>query len=204
MNKKTFLRGFGTGVLFTAIILGISCFIRTSDSSTISRAKKLGMVFESETSKIVLATPEISEVTKIPDESAVPTILPSETEVPADTQAPDKTEAPAVSKETKAPSGSSASKAERPDKKLEEEKKNIEDEVNKEVESIRKEFTINDGDWGEKVSSKLEDMGIVDSASKFNKYLEDNGYSGVIRSGTYDLSPDDTYKEIAEKITSGR
>lgn len=192
MNKKSFLRGFGTGVLFTAIILGISCFIRTSDSSTISRAKKLGMVFESEASKIVLATPEIPEVTKIPDESAVPTILPSETE------------APAVSKETKAPSGSSASKSERPDKKLEDEKKNIEDEVNKEVESIRKEFTINDGDWGEKVSSKLEDMGIVDSASKFNKYLEDNGYSGVIRSGTYDLSPDDTYKEIAEKITSGR
>ena len=45
MDKKSFLRGFGTGVLFVAVILGISCLIRTSDSAVISRARKLGMTF---------------------------------------------------------------------------------------------------------------------------------------------------------------
>ena len=46
MDKKPFLRGFGTGVLFAAAILGISFTIRTSEPATIARAKKLGMVFE--------------------------------------------------------------------------------------------------------------------------------------------------------------
>ena len=39
MNKKSFLRGFGAGVLFVTVILGISCLIRTSDSAVITRAK---------------------------------------------------------------------------------------------------------------------------------------------------------------------
>ena len=47
MNKKSFLRGFGAGVLFVTVILGISCLIRTSDSAVITRAKKLGMTFAS-------------------------------------------------------------------------------------------------------------------------------------------------------------
>ena len=44
MNKKSFLRGFGSGVLFTAVILGTSAMLRTSDSYVRSRALKLGMV----------------------------------------------------------------------------------------------------------------------------------------------------------------
>lgn len=49
----------------------------------------------------------------------------------------------------------------------------------------------------------LEDMGVINSASEFDKYLSDNGYSNVIKSGTYDVSPEDTFQELAEKITSG-
>lgn len=45
-HKKTFWRGFGAGVLFAAVILGISCLIRTSDAQVVARAKKLGMVYE--------------------------------------------------------------------------------------------------------------------------------------------------------------
>ena len=45
-HKKTFWRGFGSGVLFAAVILGISCLIRTSDAQVVARAKKLGMVYE--------------------------------------------------------------------------------------------------------------------------------------------------------------
>ena len=41
-HKKTFWRGFGAGVLFAAVILGISCLLRTSDAQVVARAKKLG------------------------------------------------------------------------------------------------------------------------------------------------------------------
>ena len=66
----------------------------------------------------------------------------------------------------------------------------------------KKQLTINDGDWAGKVSKELEAMGIIDDAVEFDKYLSDNGYSNVINSGTYDVSPDDTFHELAEKITS--
>lgn len=56
MDKKSFIRGFGTGVLFVAVILGISCLIRTSDSAVISRARKLGMTFSTSGNKSVLDT----------------------------------------------------------------------------------------------------------------------------------------------------
>ena len=56
MDKKSFIRGFGTGVLFVAVILGISCLIRTSDSAVISRARKLGMTFSTSGNRSVLDT----------------------------------------------------------------------------------------------------------------------------------------------------
>ena len=47
MDKRSFIRGFGMGVLFAAVILGISCLMRTSDSAVIKRAKQLGMTYAS-------------------------------------------------------------------------------------------------------------------------------------------------------------
>ena len=53
MNKKSFLRGFGIGVLFAAVILGISFTVRTSDSYVVSKAKELGMVYKSEQDSVM-------------------------------------------------------------------------------------------------------------------------------------------------------
>ena len=80
-----------------------------------------------------------------------------------------------------------------------EEKKKLE----KKSEDIKKNLVINDGDWSGKVSQELQELGVVDSASSFDRYLMDNGYSNRINSGTYEVSPDDTFEEIAKKITSG-
>lgn len=70
------------------------------------------------------------------------------------------------------------------------------------MDDIKKELTINDGDWAGKVSDELERLGIIDDSKAFDKYLVENGYSNVINSGTYDVSPEDSYHDIAEKITS--
>ena len=56
MNKKSFLRGFGSGVLFTAVILGTSAMLRTSDSYVRSRALKLGMVEKPQKEETLFAT----------------------------------------------------------------------------------------------------------------------------------------------------
>lgn len=200
MDKKSFLRGFGAGVLFAAIILGISCFIRTSEPAIIARAKKLGMAFESNNSnKVIASMPEESttpETTASPEAATTPEAVTT----PEAAVTPEPTSSSGVSsKATKAPVKKDKKDNNNIDKKF----KDAKDKAEKEAENAKKQLTISDGDWAGKVSSMLEDMGVINSASEFDKYLSDNGYSNVIKSGTYDVSPEDTFQELAEKITSG-
>ncbi len=209
MDKKSFIRGFGTGVLFTAVILGISFFIRTSDSFVTSRARELGMVYaadkeskgklvqkETETEAPVSSASALPTATSKPakqDSSAKIIASPPTTSIPAESPAasPLATKSP---KATKAPSKQKSS-----DKEIdmEKEKKRLEKSIREE----EKKLTISVGDWSSDVSKKLENLGIIDSASDFDNYLEKNGYSTSITAGSYDVSMDDTYQELARKIT---
>ena len=205
MDKKPFLRGFGTGVLFAAAILGISFTIRTSEPATIARAKKLGMVFENNNQKVVLSETKAPEETTLPETSENPdsTTEPDNTKAPLGTTEPSDTTKPSGTQKPAATKVPAATK--KPSKKDNDLGKQFQDEKNKlkkDINDEKKQLTINDGDWAGKVSKELEAMGIIDDAVEFDKYLSDNGYSNVINSGTYDVSPDDTFHELAEKITS--
>lgn len=207
MNKRSFMRGFGTGVLFTAVILGISCLIRTSDSQVVSRAKKLGMVYEKDAGNQKVAQS---------DETAAPTDQKA-TEAPKATKEADqakKTEAPKATepvtaptpekaddepKETKAPK-----KTTKDNTSIEDEKKKLEKEqenLKKETAQASKKLEIKAGEWSSDVCKHLQSMGIIKNAVDFDKYLNDHGYSASISAGTYQVSPEDTYQELANKIT---
>lgn len=173
MNKKSFWRGFGIGVLFTAAILGLSCLIRTSDANVISRAKKLGMEFAQNEKKGTLATasPQTEQETK---QKSSATAKPSATK-----------------------NNASENKTEEKKKSMEQEKEKME----KEIRNAAKRLEIDVGDWSDTVSKELEKLGVVDSAKEFDQYLNENGYSNSINAGTYDVSVEDTYEELARKIT---
>ena len=209
MNKRSFMRGFGTGVLFTAIILGISCLIRTSDSQVVSRAKKLGMVYENDTGNQKVAQ---SEVTAAPTDRAgtEDPKATKEAETSKNTKAPQVTEsvtAPTPEKEDDKPEETKAPKETSQDKKdnsLQDEKKKLEKEkedLQKETEQASKNLEIKAGEWSSDVSKRLQSMGIIKNATDFDKYLNDHGYSASINAGTYQVSPGDTYQELARKIT---
>lgn len=196
MDKKSFFRGFGVGVLFAAIVLGISFMIRTSDPYVTSRAKELGMVYktdsetdlhlaESSSKEETSAMPAVTEVPKKNKKSEQSTAIP----VPSAT---------AAAKKNTQSQKKDTTKTEKDTKKeMEKEKEKLESEIRQE----QKELTIDAGDWSSDVSKKLESLGIVSSASDFDKYLNDNGYSSSISAGTYTVSVDDTYAELAHKIT---
>lgn len=210
MDRKSFFRGFGIGVLFTVAVLGISFMIRTSDTYVKSRAKELGMVYAPQTSDKVLASGE--DVSASPESSpeASPaeksTDAPKATDAPKDTQAPsstkpsESTKAPKVtaspaSKATKKPAASSNPSKKEIDMKKEREK------MEKSVRDEEKKLTINAGEMSSDVSRKLQSLGIVKSAKDFDKYLEQHGYSSGISAGTYKVSKGDTYSQLARKIT---
>lgn len=194
MNKKSFWRGFGIGVLFAAGILGLSCLIRTSDANVISRAKKLGMEFaqNEKVGALATASPKVEQETK--QKSSV-TAKPSATGSEKAGNGTDSSQS--VKSETETKSDSSEKKTDEKKKNMEQEKEKME----KEIRSAAKRLEIDAGDWSDTVSRELEKLGVVDSAKEFDRYLNENGYSNSINAGTYDVSVEDTYEELARKIT---
>lgn len=184
MDKKSFIRGFGVGVLFATLILGISCFIRTSDSAVIQRAKKLGMVYD---------LPEESLFDKKTKGSSMAAVT-----AESDSQKTQKKKLKATA--TPQPTKQVVSHKEREPKEdtLEQEKKQME----KEFEEESREFTIRAGDWSNEVSRRLEEMDLISDAKEFDAYLEKNGYSDTIKAGTFKIPVDASYEEIARAITT--
>ena len=192
MNKKSFLRGFGSGVLFTAVILGTSAMLRTSDSYVRSRALKLGMVEKPQKEETLFAT-----------QTPQPSVLTTQTNAKDDAKSKSKAKAKAETTTSATPQTSASTTKtsnKKQEKKMDTEKKRLE----KDLKAEEKKLKISDGEWSSDVSKELEKLGIIDDSKKFDKYLNQNGYSNSINSGTYHVSVDDTYEELAKKITGNR
>ncbi len=211
MDRKSFFRGFGTGVLFASAVLGISFTVRTSDPYVVSRAKEIGMVYgDSSSSGQLNLTGQTGEGAEPVQPSAVastePTQAPKKTRLPEATAGQKKADqkpgqSPAATKGTgqkKNSNGNGSSKINKDiSQQMEDEKKKMEKDIRNEQNTLKVEI----GDWSSKVSKELQSMGIIDDAVDFDSYLVEHGYSKGIRSGTYEVSPDDTYEQLARKIT---
>lgn len=204
MDKKSFMRGFGTGVLFAAVILGISCLMRTSDTAVIRKARQLGMTYADSDEKLFeTATPKAktSAAPKEETAGASPEAEAASTE-PKAVQATAKPETTAETEQKTAKATSKPDKSVSKTEATDEEFKKEKDKIKKDFDKSTKEFTIHAGEWSYRVSQKLENLGLVSDAKKFDQYLEDNGYSSKIKIGHYTISKDADFEEIAKEITS--
>ena len=194
-HKKTFWRGFGSGVLFAAVILGISCLIRTSDAQVVARAKKLSnaLALKSKDQE-QKATKEPEQTDAAATQKPVQSIEPAASEDPSKVPTPEPLGDSGNDTQTKK---ASTKKSIDNDKTMQNEKKKME----KEVKSSAKKLKIVSGDMSQTVSKKLERLGIIDDAESFDNYMNRNGYSQNITVGSFSISPDDTYRDIAKKIT---
>jgi len=231
MKHKYFLRGVGLGIMISAILLSISYnFKSISDEEIISRAKKLGMVYEDDT---IQAT-YIPLMTNIPEMTLDPQMTnePSKGEVSGEGEVSgdvnDVTEQPTVSDDaadvTEAPSVHDDTTGVPESPIVPEDTTNVTDsptvsddvanvteppvvtskETNDKKESekvVKAVLKINRGDWSRIVSENLEKLGIIEDSAAFDKYLVDNNYAGRIIIGDFELSSDNSFKEIAEAIT---
>lgn len=177
MDKKSFLRGFGVGVLFVTIIFGISCLIRTSDSAVITRAKKLGMTFSGSDSKIAYDTASTASGASISNGNNNNVNDSKESNTPEPT--------------------SEVSEKKSKDDEFKNEKKKLE----KNLKDEKKKLTISSGDWAKKVADNLQDEGIIKDSDKFVDYMKENDYASKIRAGEYEFEKDEDFSEIAKMIT---
>ncbi len=82
----------------------------------------------------------------------------------------------------------------------EDEESDEEDETKDEVKKIS--FRVQEGFVSKDIADILEDNDIIDDSAEFVEYLEDNDYSPYLQLGTFEVTSDMNYKEIAETITT--
>ena len=179
MKKKYFVRGLGIGIIFGALIM-LAAYLTSgkgslSDEEVMKRAQELGMVKKSE---YVLDSEVTSEETTT---EAVTTEAPVATEKAKEEAT---TEAPGTTERATEEATTEAATTEQTDAKT------------------KATITVSGGMSSETISSLLENAGLVDSASKFNSFLVQNGYDKKLETGSFDISGGMTYEEIARILTT--
>lgn len=193
MKKKYFVRGLGIGIIFGALIM-LAAYLTSgkgslSDEEVMKRAQELGMVKKSEYVLDSEVTSEETTTEAVTTEAPVTTEKATEatTEAPATTEKATEaatTEAATTEKSTTEKATTEAATTEQTDTKT------------------KATITVSGGMSSETISSLLEDAGLVDSASKFNSFLVQNGYDKKLETGSFDISGGMTYEEIAGILTT--
>jgi hypothetical protein len=207
MKLKYYMRGLGIGIILTTLIFTIrGNKEELSNDEIISRAMELGMVMQenqkandvlSKMNQDVTMTPEPTaaaqpSLTPGPGATSEPSVTAGPTQTPEPTKIAEATEVPEISEAPK------PTDIPIPTKSPETTVLPDEPKTTKEVNIV---FTIQGGMSSGKVSKLLYQLGLVDDADKFNKYIVKVGKEDVIRVGTYKLRVGASYDDIVNTIT---
>ncbi len=215
------------GIVVTALLMGIS-FKETkmNDQEIIARAKQLGMVESTtlaEDAQKQLEQMEESKTEEIvaeePKEEIVPEDTPeeenfkeeiSEEEIVEESQAEEETSSLEEKLEEELLGiRETGDEEESPEEEVSEEESPEETSPNEEIseeESVTTEqekvtLKIISGDTSVSVSKRLVELGLVENAIEYDRYLCQKGYDKGICTGTYEILAGATYEEIAKIIT---
>lgn len=175
MKLKYYLKGFGVGVLFATIIIGISFYVsgggkEMSDKDIVSRAKILGMVAKEEVTSVVKETGLVEDTTTVEETT-------TEEEATTEEETTTRVEESAPIEETTA----------------------IEETIG-DTSASPITIIIEKGWSSDRIASILEKNGIISDSKKFNEYLIGQGISRKLQAGTYQMYPGMTYEDISNMI----
>ena len=219
MKRKYYMRGLGAGIMATCIILMLGLFfagVPMTDAAIKKRARALGMVEASEASgdatsrtlkehqeeqkkkngtgsKTTTTTNKDGDVTTVTNKKADPLENKDDGKNSSTDASSEENSSDDKSDSTSSKKDSDTEKA----KDSSTSKKSTGDSAQKKNVSI----TITGGDSSLSVGKKLQNAGLVSSASAFDDYLEQNGYDHVIRTGTFSIKEGSSYHDIAKEIT---
>lgn len=175
MNFKYYLRGLGTGIVVTLIIVTISNSLRGSKTASENAAQPSSVQPTSAIEAILnnqRTTQAYGDATSADAASA-------------DVTSADVTSADVISADT-----SSA--------------ETVSDNVQQGQQERNITVSFETIQSSEAAAQLLEKAGIVDNWRNFNSYLVNNGYDRKVSGGTFSFSGNESYKEIAGIITKSR
>ena len=212
MRFKYYLRGIGLGIIFAVLIMIIAIHNHKdsflSDKEIIEKAKELGMVMSDNNSENISGTElkfgsesSTTEIYKVDTETAK---APSES---ASSQKNDKTISKDSESEDAQSDGASTNKnltdkttedKNSTDKTSEKSSENKDAKNNNSQTNDYVIIKVKQGDVCRTISEALQNLGLVDDAEDFRKYMGKKGYADRIHAGEYKIPRNSTYEEIAQ------
>ena len=193
MKFKYYLRGCGLGILVASIVLMVSFHSQNKtmdDTAVVERASELGMIM-----------PETEIVSTEADSQ-----LPESGTQSTDTDFSSNKNQKQNTKDSQNKTDGSSQKDEKDTQMTSDDKTGSGN--NKDTESKKKEdkkeeseeitVEIKKGEVCRQLAEELEQIGLVEDAETFLKYMQQLGYDDRIKVGTYTLKRGMTEKEIAD------
>ncbi len=193
MKFKYYLRGCGLGILVASIVLMVSFHSQNKtmdDTAVMERASELGMIMpETE----IVSTEADSQLPESGTQSTDTDFSSNKNQKPNTKDSQNKTDDSSQKdeKDTRITSDDKTGSGNNKDteSKKKEDKKEESEEITVEIKK---------GEVCRQLAEELEQIGLVEDAETFRKYMQQLGYDDRIKVGTYTLKRGMTEKEIAD------
>lgn len=193
MKFKYYLRGCGLGILVASVVLMVSFHSQNKtmdDTAVMERASELGMIMpETE----IVSTEADSQLPESGTQSTDTDFSSNKNQKQNTKDSQNKTDGSSQKEEKDTQIASDDKTGSGNNKDTESKKK---EDKKEESEGITVE--IKKGEVCRQLAEELEQIGLVEDAETFRKYMQQIGYDDRIKVGTYTLKRGMTEKEIAD------
>ena len=215
MKLKYYLRGLGIGIVVTALLMGYSnknraaepkAEVATEETAGDLLADRNGEATTEEVieqSTVENVTVEAAETVSSTEETETDSAETSEEETSQEETA-SELESSTQEAESVTETETESVQAEETTDKKEQTQSSTEDDAGNALPQTTIEINIVRGDDSGTVARKLQNAGMVESATEYDAYLMQHGYDKKIRVGKVEIPVDATWQEIAEYISGKR
>lgn len=193
LKFKYYLRGCGLGILVASIVLMVSFHSQNKtmdDTAVMERASELGMIMpETE----IVSTEADSQLPESGTQSTDTDFSSNKNQKQNTKDSQNKTDGSSQKEEKDTQMASDDKTGSGNNKDTESKKKEDKKEESEEIT-----VEIKKGEVCRQLAEELEQIGLVEDAETFRKYMQQIGYDDRIKVGTYTLKRGMTEKEIAD------
>ena len=205
MKLKYYLRGLGIGIVVTALLMGYSNKNRAAEpKAEVATEETAGDLLADRngeaTTEEVIEQSTVENVTVETDSAETSEEETSQEETASELESSTQEAETITETESVTETETESVQAEETTDKKEQTQSSTEADAGNALPQTTIEINIVRGDDSGTVARKLQNAGMVESATEYDAYLMQHGYDKKIRVGKVEIPVDATWQEIAEYI----
>lgn len=209
MKLKYYLRGLGIGIVVTALLMGYSNKNRAAEpKAEVATEETAGDLLADRngeaTTEEVIEQSTVENVTVETDSAETSEEEISQEETASELESSTQEAETITETESVTETETESVQAEEATDKKEQTQSSTEADAGNALLQTTIEINIVRGDDSGTVARKLQNAGMVESATEYDAYLMQHGYDKKIRVGKVEIPVDATWQEIAEYISGKR